>query len=228
MTGKRKKKNANYYYTQKHEDAVIAYASTDSLSEKNKIYEEIINPVFDELISKIVATFNFASLPNIESLKNDCKTNLVQALTKYDKDRGSKSYSYFSIIIKNFFIQAAKKMTKTARKEVQHEAILDVHKHENLMIHNDYLDNELDKEFFAALKAEVDTWDLEDLKDNEVKVLHAIKILFENADNIELLSKKAVYHLAREITDLPTKSLVASLKRFRTRYKDFKEDYYYD
>ncbi len=59
------------------------------------------------------------------------------------------------------------------------------------------------------------------MKDNEKKVLSAVKILLDNVEEIEILNKKAVYLYLREITGLKTKQIVNTLNKMRERYKYF-------
>ena len=60
------------------------------------------------------------------------------------------------------------------------------------------------------------------LKENEKKVLDAVRILMENVDNIDMFNKKAIYLYLREITGLKTKQVVSNLKKIREKYRIFK------
>ncbi len=63
------------------------------------------------------------------------------------------------------------------------------------------------------------------MKENDVKVYEAIKVLFESKEDIEIFNKKAIYLYLREITGLNTKQIVNSLKKFRKKYSVFKEEW---
>ena len=78
-------------------------------------------------------------------------------------------------------------------------------------------------EFWNSLDAEIDTWDSFMLKENEKKVLMAVRILLESADNIEIFNKKAIYLYIREYTGLNTKQVVGGLNRLRDKYTVFKD-----
>ena len=80
----RKKKKNNYYFTEVTEQAIVDYCNTDSLSQRTKLYVEHIQPAFDELVDKIVYTYKFTSLENIEYHKDDCKIWLTTILGKFD------------------------------------------------------------------------------------------------------------------------------------------------
>ena len=109
------------YFTQEHEDAIVKYCSTDDIREKTDLYVKWIQPAFNEMVDKIVFTYKFTNLPNIDELRDDCKVWLTTILEKYDPNRGSKAFSYFSVITKNWFIHKVKKNTKRAQREVDYE-----------------------------------------------------------------------------------------------------------
>ena len=62
-----------------------------------------------------------------------------------------------------------------------------------------------------------------DLKENERKVVEAVKVLLTSADQIEIFNKKAVYLYIREITGLNTKQVVNNLNKMREKYRIFKK-----
>ena len=73
-----------------------------------------------------------------------------------------------------------------------------------------------------SLNNEIDTWDSFMIKENEKKVLMAVRILMDSADQIEIFNKKAIYLYLRELTGLNTKQVVNNLNKLRKRYRTFK------
>jgi hypothetical protein len=104
MRKKRSKSTKNHYFTKVHEDAIVKYANTNDIDLRSKLYIEYIQPAFDQMVDKIIYTYRFTSLPNIDYLKDDCKIWLTTILDKYDPTKGSKAFSYFSVVTKNWFI----------------------------------------------------------------------------------------------------------------------------
>ena len=98
------KKRKQYYFTEFTEKAIIDYCATDDISERTKLYVEHIQPAFDELVDKIVYTYKFTSLENISFLKDECKIWLTTILSKFNPNQGTKAFSYFSLITKNWFM----------------------------------------------------------------------------------------------------------------------------
>ena len=109
----KKKKNKRYYFTQVHEDAIVAYVKTNDRKERTELYVQYIQPAFNEMVDKIVFTYKFSNLPNIDLLREECKIWLTTILGKYDANKGSKAFSYFSVITKNWFIHKVKKTNKS-------------------------------------------------------------------------------------------------------------------
>ena len=222
---RRSRKGSKHYFTMVHEEAIVKYANTDSLKERTKLYIDFIQPVFNEMVDKIVYTFKFTNLPNVDDLRSECKIWLVTILDKYDPNKGSKAFSYFSVITKNWFIQKVKKNSQKRKREVEYEDYFSLENNENFAVHNPYFEKREKAEFFLELMENVRNWNTETLKENEKKVLDAIEILFSKSDVIEIFNKKAIYLYLREITGLNTKQVVSNLNRIRQKYKDFKKDW---
>mgnify|MGYP003627931274 CR=1 FL=1 len=222
MTRKKKKNKKNYYFTQVHEDAIVKYANTLDRDLRSKLYIEYIQPAFDQMVDKIIYTYRFTTLPNIDYLKDDCKVWLTTILNKYDPSKGSKAFSYFSVVTKNWFIHKVKKTQKRNKTEVFMEDILNEFQEDLISHEPTYLQKRGEIEFWLSLDNEINTWDSFMLKENEKKVLMAVRILMDSADTIEIFNKKAIYLYLREITGLNTKQVVNNLNKLRKRYKVFK------
>jgi hypothetical protein len=225
MTQKRTKRRSKkrHYFTQVHEDAIVQYAKSECIKERTQLYIEFIQPALDEMVDKIIYTYKFTSLPNIDQLRDECKIWLTTILDKYDPSKGSKAFSYFSVITKNWFIHKVKKTSKQNRQEVDINDIPKSIVQDKLVVYNQYEIRRERDEFWQSFYVEVGSWDTGTLKANEYKVLQAVRILFESSDDIEIFNKKAVYLYMRELTGLNTKQIVNSLNKMRVKYRDFKK-----
>ena len=220
---KRQRKKKNQYFTQFHEDAIVEYTNSEDNHRRNELYKDIIQPVFKEMINKIVFTYKFTNLPNVDSLKDECEMHLVTILSNFDPSKGSKAFSYFSVITKNWFIAKVKKNAIQLRREAGYNEISKRIEMDKLAIYNTYENDREKKEYMAHLWVEIRKWEKQNLKENERKILEAIKILFTDADTIEIFNKKAIYLYIREITNLNTKQVLNSLNKFRFEYAIFKK-----
>ena len=214
------------YFTQVHEDAIIKYASSDCIKLKTQLYIDLIQPAFDEMVDKIVFTYKFTSLPNIDELRDDCKVWLTTILAKYDPNRGSKAFSYFSVITKNWFIHKVKQKTKRAKREVDYEDALKELTFEQIAYYSPYHNDREKKEFWKNLEIEMDGWGTNDMNESEKKTYDAIRIVLNSVDDIDIFNKKAIYLYLREITGMNTKQIVTQLNKFRAKYRLFRSDWY--
>lgn len=215
------------YFTKVHEDAIIEYALTKDPKVRQDLYRRLIGPAFNEMVNKIVFTYKFNNLPNIDDLKEECKIWITTILDKFDSSKGSKAFSYFSVITKNWFIHKVKKVSRQNKKEIflddaEHQKEFD---YDNLIIHNETDNIRETQEFWNHLWTEIEQWKKLELKSNEKKVLDAISILLESPDSIEIFNKKAIYLYVREITGLNTKQVVNNLNKIRQKYKEFRKDW---
>ena len=174
------------------------------------------------MVDKIVFTYKFTTLPNIDSLRDECKIWLVTILDKYDVSKGSKAFSYFSVITKNWFIHKVKRKAKQNRQEMDITELPKELELKHISTTNPYLKNRAAEEFWMFLEQEVQSCEHDKMKENERKVLEAVKILMESRNDIEIFNKKAIYLYLREITGLNTKQVVNNLNKMRVRYRSFR------
>lgn len=221
---RRSKKNKNHYFTVVHEEAIVRYASTECKRERTELYVKYIEPAFNEMVDKIVFTYKFTTLPNIDYLRDECKIWLMTILDKYNPEK-AKAFSYFSVITKNWFIHKVKKQQKRNSREVDFDNISKAYEEKYLSTEESYVTHRETEEFWTLFYNEMKSWDTSTMKENEKKVYEAIKILFESQDEIEIFNKKAIYLYLREITGLNTKQIVSNLKKFRKKYIIFKNNW---
>ena len=101
---KRKKKSKIYFGTPVH-DAIVAYNRSEDYTFRHKIYTEEIHPAFLKLAENIINTFKFSYFDyGFRDLQEEVVSNLVINMHKFDETRGSKAFSYFSIVDKNYLI----------------------------------------------------------------------------------------------------------------------------
>jgi len=222
---RRRPRTKNNYFTKIHEDAIVKYAISNSRKEKAELYEKLIGPAFSEMVNKIIFTYKFNTLPNIDPLRDDCKIWLTTILDKYDPNKGSKAFSYFSVVTKNWFIHKVKKNSKQLKRETSFEDLVQTGGPDSLGTSedlNEYVEKRDEIEFWNSLLTQLDKWDTGMMKANEKVVLDAVKVLMHNIEDIEIFNKKAVYLYLRELTGLNTKQVVNNLNKLRDRYRTFK------
>lgn len=230
----------NVYFTQEHQEAIEKYIESTDKALRNKLYVETIAPVMKEMIDNIVYTFRFNTLPNIDHHKDECMHQLVTIINKFDKTRGTKAFSYFSLVIKNHFIQAVKKNSKKAREEV----FIDASAEEKRIVETEFLQEYVQESpTYLTLKEkkekedffceEVASWEEQLTTDEERKVHEAFFQIYENIDKIDIINKRAILLYIEEITGLPRKTInlvintkmLELYKNSKHKWLNKKEDY---
>ena len=101
----KKKTKRKVYFGQEVQNAIIRYNGSDDNGVRNKIYQEEIHKAFDKLAENIINTFKFTyfDMPFVD-VKHEVVTFMVINMHKYDHTKGSKAFSYFSVVAKNYLI----------------------------------------------------------------------------------------------------------------------------
>lgn len=218
------KTKKNHYFTKIHEEAIIEYINSTDKKYREELYVNIISPVLSEMVDKIIYTYKFTSLPNIECLKEECKVWLVTVLNKFAVEKGFKAFSYFSVITKNWFIHRVKKCSMQCQKEMTYNELPYNIEQQYMATSNNYVQERDNKEFWESLCEEIKYCanDIENLRVNEQLVLNSVLVLMENVEDIEIYNKKAFFLYIRELSGLSSKQIVQHLTRLRERYREFK------
>ena len=218
----RKKSKKRMYWDEEVEAGVIAYNASDDHKERDKIYRDKLEYAFDKLSESIINTFKFSyfDVP-FEDVKQDVITFLVMNLHKFDHTKGSKSFSYFSVVAKNYLILNNNSNYKKYKTHDQLTA-LDNQKNKNLHEDSEYT-NDLLETIIIYFEDNIDTIFR---KERDVKIANAIIDLMKMRTDIENFNKKALYILIREMTDVDTSKITAVTKVMKKHYKNITEEFY--
>jgi hypothetical protein len=223
---KRKPKTKNNYFTKETEEAILRYRKCTDQYERNKIYNQEIHYGFYKLVENIIHTFKFyyTEVDNIEDLKYEVISFLLQKLDLYNQSKG-KAYSYFGTIAKRYLIIYNQKNYKKflTRAEIKNES----DEEETGMHLIEHPETDLDKLDVVEMFIKYTDDNLLDLfsKEDELKVADAILEIFKKRENIDIFNKRAVFIYVREMTDAESNTITKVIKRLKTIYKDILNDY---
>lgn len=224
---KRKPKTKNNYFTEETEEAILRYRNSKNQAERNRIYNEDIHYGFYKLVENIIHTFKFyyTEVDNIEDLKYEVISFLLQKIDLYDQSKG-KAYSYFGTIAKRYLIIYNQKNYK---KLVSKAEIGDQQDDDALL--NSLLvkepEPELDKLDVVELFIKYVDDNLLELfeKTEEIKVADAILEIFKKRENIDIFNKKAVFIYVKEMADCQSNTITKVIKKLKTIYKTILDRY---
>ena len=222
MPRKRKPKTKNVYFTSETEEAILRYRSAPNQAVANQIYNKEIHYAFYKLAENIIHTFKFyyTEVDNIEDLKFEVISFLLQKLHLYDQSKG-KAYSYFGTIAKRYLIIYNQKNYKKMVSKMQIEEIDNSDKtHETLVLEPDSTDINRVSVIDEFIKyVDENLMRLFD-KDQEVKVADAILEVFKRRENIDIFNKKALFIYIKEMTDCQSNTITKVIKKLKVVYKE--------
>jgi len=213
------------YFTAETQARIIDYQNETDPEKKKIIYVKDIMPAFDSLVENLINSYGFSVVhEKKKDLKSECQSFLYTAVEKFNAEKGSKAFSYFNVVAKNWLTIKSKQSNRRVHNyiaidDVEHHSKEDAEQIEkfNYMPPNYSEDAIKTHEYLTkltvALEGKVKT-------ENERLVLGAIKILIDNLEDIDLLSKRAILLYVRELTPLSAKQLSIVLSQFKRYYKD--------
>ncbi len=220
----------NMYFTKDTQAAIEEYQGEEDRSKRAVIYKEKIAPAFEQLAESLIYVYGFKSpYETVLSMKTDCVAFLYETIHKWDPSRGTKAFSYFNVVAKNWLIIRCRNAKKNFHRhvsmsEMAHLSSADKHAIANHQIvpgPDEILEKKnLKNEMFKV----IDELETRVKKPNEVLCVEAIRTVFDNVENLDFLNKRAIYVYIREISGLNSKQLSVAMSRIRKHYKAIVHD----
>jgi len=214
------------YFDVREEEAVRKFLITESSYEKNKIYNQFLRLPLDKMISSIIRRYKlYRKDMNFEEIHTDTHSFLMTKVDKFKPDKNKKAYSYFGTICKNYLMGQIIKDQKETNRKISYEDISSSleerpdmsYRIDDDIIETDYVINK----YLEELKDYIES---EQLNDNEKKLGYALIDLFDNYETIfsgadnNKFNKNVILLSLREMTNLSTKEIRSSIKRFKKLY----------
>ena len=214
------------YFDVREEEAVRKFLIAESSYEKNKIYNQFLRSPLDKMISSIIRRYKlYRKDMDFEEIHTDTHSFLMTKVDKFKPDKNKKAYSYFGTICKNYLMGQIIKDQKETNRKISYEDISSSleerpdmsYRIDDDVIETDYVINE----YLTELKNYIES---EQLNDNEKKLGYALIDLFDNYETIfsgadnNKFNKNVILLSLREMTNLSTKEIRSSIKRFKKLY----------
>lgn len=222
---KKKKKKKLYFGKDTHE-AIIELQSKETIEEKNQVYCNQIKPSFEKLVENLIFIHGFANSElQSNELKNDCVSFLYETLNKFDPHKGSKAFSYFNVVAKNWLIIQSKKSHKRKIRHVSLSEFANLKASDKKEIEIYKFLPSQEKQMILDQNRKMLIPLLNKIKNkvsnqNEIACIDAIITLFEKIEDLDFLNKRAVFVYLRELSSLNPKQLSVAMSNIRKYYKE--------
>ena len=214
------------YFDVREELAVRNFLIAETSEEKNKIYNQFLRAPLDKMISSIIRRYKlYRKDMDFIEIHTDTHSFLMTKVDKFKPSKEKKAYSYFGTICKNYLMGQIIKDQKETNRKISYEDISSTIEERPDMIYridDDIVETDvIINEYLKELKEFIET---ETLNDNEKKLGYALIDLFDNYETIfsgadnNKFNKNVILLSLREMTNLSTKEIRSSIKRFKKLY----------
>lgn len=238
---KKKKKSSIYWPSDEMDAAILEYNTCEDELLRDKIFRDKLYKPLDKMAENIINRFKFPYIDgDFEDVKAQTISYLVMKLNNFTEDKG-KSFSYFSVVAKNYLILQNNKSYKKLKRTVyfMDEQEDGYSLEETLLI--DPEEHYHDSERLEFIKLFMKYWDKHIHKifpnDRDLEIAYAILQLLRHSHMIQNYNKKAIYLMIREITDCKTSNITRIVKEIKkisnSQFKEFQNtgklpDYFAD
>lgn len=237
------RKQSNFYFAEREEQAVVDYINTKSKEEKDFIYNTVLIEPFRKMIQSILRRYpvyigNFS----MEEVEQNALTHLIDHMVKFNPDsitkagKKTKAFSYCQTIVRNYFKDLTKKSYNELKINVSYDDYVD-EIDQNIEYHYELNDDGVDRlevliqNVVSKIEELID--DPAGMKKNEVIVGEAIANVLKNwhilflEDNPEgkyqkrvtnKFAKNKILLFLKEQTSLTTKEIRMAMKPFKEIY----------
>lgn len=241
------------YFGEKEEQAVIDYINSDSLEEKNKIYNEILIEPFRKMIESILRRYPIhIGNYDMNEVESNALSHLIEHMIKFNPNKITKSgnktkaFSYCQTIIRNYYKDHSKKSYNEKKINLNFDDYVDEINNNRNFTYEMEMENQhqLEKLINNVVKKIEDRIDNDPtIKKNEILVGDAIANVLKNwhvlfmEDSPEgnynkrvtnKFAKNKILLYLKEQTGLSTKEIRIGIKPFKEIYFFEKLDYIED
>lgn len=217
------------YFSADTQKSIVAYQEETNEEKKEKIYVKQILPAFDALVENLINVYGFnVMFETKKDLKAECLEFLYTTVGKFDNSKGSKAFSYFNVVAKNFLTIKSKKnfkrlITYVSSDDKDNFTSADLERYESYNVVPSYEEMLAEAEKAYQLHEIMEELETRVKTDSEKLCVRAIRQIVDNLDDLEILNKRAVLLYIREISSLSSKQLSVCLASLKKIYREIKK-----
>jgi hypothetical protein len=219
------------YFFEAEEEAVKQYLQTEDKDEKDAIYQNVLRPAFDKMISSIIRRYHhYVPDEEYEQTFNDTLSYMLTKLGNFKPEMGYKAYSYCGTVARNYLKYKNIQYVKNIERNIPYEDVFsDYNNDANYSLSGQSTFKEeapgLINNTVIEISKMVSEPEKNNLNENEVKVGIALIELMQNWEEVLVdngsnkLNKGLVLRFLREETMMTTKELRDNMKKYKVIYK---------
>lgn len=161
-------------------------------------------------------------------IHSDTHSFLLTKVDKFKPEKNKKAYSYFGTICKNYLMGQIIKDQKDQNRRISYEDIsTNLESRPDLIYYLEYESFETTEVIEMYVEKLEDFIEKTDLNVNEIKLGYALVELLKNYDRVFIgndnnkFNKNVILLSIREMTNMSTKEVRSSIKKYRNLYYEF-------
>jgi lipopolysaccharide export LptBFGC system permease protein LptF len=161
-------------------------------------------------------------------IHSDTHSFLLTKVDKFKPEKNKKAYSYFGTICKNYLMGQIIKDQKDQNRRISYEDISsNLENRPDLIYYLEYENVETTEIIEMYVEKLEDFIEKSDLNTNEIKLGYALVELLKNYERVFLgndnnkFNKNVILLSIREMTNMSTKEVRSSIKKYRGLYFEF-------
>ena len=221
------------YWTEEIDQIIEQFNKTENAEQREAIFNEKLKYPFGKLVENIFNTFKFSYFETGPlDVQKETVAHLVANIRKFEPDKG-KSFSYFSIVAKNYLIALNNANYRRFNQHISIDQVAEAHQGDNSHVPRQLTDEDEErkdfqhKEFFKKMVAWWDNnVDRVFPKEKERVIAQAVIELFRHCDRLEQFSKKPLYLMVREIANCDkTSHITKIINKMVKHYETLRREY---
>lgn len=246
----RENDNSAPYFAEREEQAVIDYINSNSIEEKNQIYNEILIEPFRKMIQSILRRYPIhIGNYDMDEVESNALSHLIEHMVKFNPNKITKSgnrtkaFSYCQTIIRNYYRDHSRKSYTEKKVNLCFDDYVDEINENSefsyeIEIENQHHLEQLINVVISKIENRID--DEKSMKKNEIIVGDAIINVLKNWHLLFMedtpsgkynkrvtnkFAKNKILLFLKEQTGLSTKEIRVAIKPFKEIYFLEKTDY---
>lgn len=227
-------------YPKNKKNPMIWVGTKEEEIERNRIYNMFLKEPLNKMIESIIRRYKlFRKGISFDELHNDTLSFLITKAHKFEGNQGTKAYSYYGTICKNYILGLLIKDDKKLKQMASYEDVYDTIEEDQKFSYkiDDQYKSNLPK-FIVRISDEIKS-DLKNdeasggklMNNNERKLGYALIDILDNWENIfddfgsgNKYNKISMLASIRENTNLTTKDIRSAIKRYKKLYALLKNE----
>lgn len=212
------------YFDKNTEIAITAFLAASGSRDRETIYADTIRPAIMKLSESLVFVYGFKSpLMSAAELIEECSFSLYNSLHKWSPDRGTKAFSYFNVVAKNFLINTTNGHRKKYYKHVYLNDTANLNRDTQKQI-SEFVELPSTEELMLRAEkrveqvARVKSIRLRLSDERDLAVMSAVERLFDSVEELDFINKQSIYVYLTEISGLEKKVVTKSMSKIRKIY----------